>query len=163
MPGERRARQLAMAFERVYPKTLPERLAWWCRVLGVDRRRLLRMMGMSESEIKRQKNKSWETILEMDEWQDKGWWVEGKLHELLALFDYDWKALAARLHQTAQANGAKFSRRTRPWEGVPKGQAAPGGTGVETLLNELDRGGSESSSALIAYLSSDFAAGNRSP
>jgi hypothetical protein len=149
MPTHRKARQLATEFENVYPATLPERLAWWCHVLGVNRSRFLRMMGMSLDEAHRQANSSWEALLKNKEWQEHGWWVEGKLHDLLALFDYDWRALAERLHQNAQASGHE----TSPNGDIRKLAHVPGGKHGEVLLNQLARGGPQSFSALIAYLS----------
>ena len=113
MPTHKKARQLATEFERAYPETLSERLAWWCRILGINRFRFLRMMGLSSDEADNQKNKNWEAILKKKEWEENGWWIEGKLHDLLSLFDYDWKALAERLHQTASINGEKFTMGTR--------------------------------------------------
>src|SRR5438445_596381 len=101
MPTYKKARQLATQFENEYPETLPKRLAWWCRALGIDRARLLRMMGLSANEANGQK--SWEALLEQKEAEENGWWVEGKLHQLLIFFDYDWKTLANRLHQPLQA------------------------------------------------------------
>ena len=93
MPTQKMARELADAFEKAYPADLPERLRWWCRVLGIDRVRFLRMMGMSANEAKEKSSQDWKTILQDHDWLDRGRWVEGKLHELLSLFDYDWRAL----------------------------------------------------------------------
>lgn len=155
MPTHRKARQLATEFEKVYPEALPERLAWWCHVLGIHRARFLRMMGMSADEANTHKNESWEAILAKKEWEENGWWVEGKLHELVTLFDYDWRALAEQLHQTVQANGEELTRLTRPKEQIAKLQCAPNGDGSEALLNRLTEGGPQSFSALIAYLSSE--------
>jgi hypothetical protein len=153
MPTYTRARQLATAFENVYPQTLPERLAWWCHVLGINRPRFLRMLGMSADEANDQQNKSWEAILTKREWEENGWWVEGKLHELLALFDYVWQALAERLHQPVQANGEALPRVTRPPGDVAQRPYLPGGAGAEILLNQLAERGPQSFSALLAYLS----------
>ena len=55
MPTHEKARELADAFEAAYPEELPKRLQWWCRVLGIDRVRFLRMMGMSVIEAKEKK------------------------------------------------------------------------------------------------------------
>jgi len=155
MPAHRKARQLATEFENVYPTTLPERLAWWCHVLGIDRPRFLRMMGVSADEANGQKNKSWEAILKNKEWEENGWWVEGKLHELLALFDYDWKALAERLHQNVRASGEELTRVTRPQGDMAKTRSLPNDDGTEILLNELAKAGPQSFSALLAYLSGE--------
>jgi hypothetical protein len=113
MPTHARARQLAAEFENAYPDTLPERFAWWCRTLGIDRPRLLRMLGMSADEANSHKSSRWEAILDNKEWAENGWWVEGKLHELLALFDYDWRALAEWLHQTPQGDEEERARNAR--------------------------------------------------
>jgi hypothetical protein len=51
MPTHKKAQELADAFETAYPDELPERLKWWCRVLGIDRVRFLRMMGMSPASV----------------------------------------------------------------------------------------------------------------
>jgi hypothetical protein len=155
MPSHQKARQLATEFENVYPQTLPERLAWWSRVLGIARPRFLRMMGMSAEEASRQKDKNWEVILEKKEWEENGWWVEGKLHELLALFDYDWRALAERLHQAGPANGEEFNRVPRPKEDMARQPYLPSGDGTEVLLDQLTRAGPESFAALLAYLSGE--------
>src|SRR5436309_1665406 len=97
MPSQTKTRQLATKFDKAYPTRLSDRLGWWSRLLGIDRVRFLRMMGMSSAEAKREKNTSWDDVLKKKEWEENAWWVEGKLHELLALFDYDWNALAERL------------------------------------------------------------------
>jgi hypothetical protein len=161
MPTYKKARQLAKAFEAKYPKALADRLEWWSQVLGVNRQRFLRMMGMSADEANRQKDESWEAILKRKESEENGWWVEGKLHELLTLFDYDWKALAERLHQPLQANEKAATRVTRRKGDIVQLQYAPGGEGTEILLNQLAQGGPRSFSALLAYLS-DAASGNKS-
>jgi hypothetical protein len=159
MPTYRKARQLATEFENVYPEALPKRLAWWCRVLGVDRSRFLRMMGMSPDEAIRQANSSWEAILKKKECEEDGWWVEGKLHDLVALFDYDWKALAKRLHQTAEAHGQELNGATRKKRDIEKQAHVSSGKHAEVLLDQLAKGGPQSFSALIAYLSGGALAG----
>jgi hypothetical protein len=161
MPTYKKARQLAKEFENVYPAALSDRLQWWCHVLGINRPRFLRMMGLSADEANGQKNESWEAILKRKEWEENGWWVEGKLHELLALFDYDWKALANRLHQTVQANGEELTRVTRPKGDIVKLPYGPSGDGSEVLLNQLTKAGPQSFAALMAYLSGESLTGER--
>ena len=97
MPSHEKARELATKFEATYPETLPKRLTWWCHALGVMRPRLLRMMGLSAADATEQKDTTWTELFKNKELEENAWWVEGKLHDLLALFDYDWKALADRL------------------------------------------------------------------
>jgi hypothetical protein len=161
MPTHKKARQLAKEIENVYPESLAERLGWWCHVLGVNRPRFLRMLGMSTDEANSQKNKTWAEIVKTKRWRENGWWVEGKLHELLALFDYDWKALAGRLHQRANGQKEELTRVTRPQGDIAKLQCTANGDGTDILLNQLAKGGPQSFSALIAYLSGEVIPGGR--
>jgi hypothetical protein len=118
MPTEREVHRLARAFERVYPETLPERLQWWSDVLGIDRVRFLRVLGMTQEEANASRAVPWSEILKTRE--DQGWWVDGALGELLALFSYDWKAFASWFHQNeAQARraGGRNLRATLPGPG----------------------------------------------
>jgi hypothetical protein len=78
--------------------------------------------------------------------------VEGKLHDLLALFDYDWISLSDRLHHAADAWMEEPGRETRSRGDIVKRQYAPSNDGTETLLNQLTRGGPESFPALISFL-----------
>ena len=39
--------QMAAEFERDYPESLSDRLEWWAHVLGIDRVRLFRLLGLS--------------------------------------------------------------------------------------------------------------------
>lgn len=154
MPSYQKARELATKFDKEYPEALPDRLAWWCCVLGIDRSRFLRMMGMSADEARKEQNTSWSDLLKKKECEENAWWVEGKLHGLLALFDYDWKALSDRLHREADARrGDEPSRVKRQIGDIVKLQFIPSDDGAETLLNQLARGGPESFSDLISYLS----------
>lgn len=98
MPSYQKARERATKFDQEYPESLPDRLAWWCRVLGIDRARLLRLMGLSAREARKEQDARWSDLLQKKAWEEKAWWVEGKLHDLLVLFDYDWSPLTRRGH-----------------------------------------------------------------
>lgn len=152
MPSHEKARELALEFEKAYPEALAERLEWWCHVLGIDRPRLLRMMGMSAAEVRRQRDASWEDLFKKKEWEENAWWVEGKLHDLLALFDYDWKALSERLHHGTDTSREEQTKVQRKKGDITKLQYIPSNDGTETLLNQLAKGGPDSFSALITYL-----------
>ncbi len=152
MPSHEKARELATKFDEAYPETLPERLTWWCHTLGVNRLGLLRMMGLSAAEATKKKDTTWSELFQNEKWKENAWWVEGKLHDLLALFDYDWIALADRLHHGADALREEPSRVTRQKGDIVRLQYTPSHGGIETLLNQLARGGPESFPALIAYL-----------
>ena len=146
------SRALATKFDRAYPKPLSNRLAWWCHVLGINRPRFLRMMGMSADEATREKDTSWSDLLKKKKWEENAWWVEGKLHDLLALFDYDWTSLSDRLHHGADARREEPSHVTPRRGDIVKLQYVPSNDGTETLLNQLAKGGPESFPALISYL-----------
>jgi hypothetical protein len=147
-----KARQFATKFDKVYPPSLPERLAWWEDKLGINRSRFLQMMGMSAGEANREKDANWSDLLKKKEREENAWWVEGKLHELLALFDYDWIALAERLHHPPEAQRQEPSRVTRQRGDIVKLQYVPSNDGAEILLNQIATGGPESFPALISYL-----------
>src|SRR5579871_1144840 len=155
MPSHRKARELATKFDREYPEALPDRLAWWCRVLGIDRSRFLRMMGLSVAQARKEQNTSWSELLKKKEWEENAWWVEGKLSELLAMFDYDWKALSDRLHHEADAEKEEQSRVKGQEGDILKLRYGPSSNGTETLLNQIAGGGPESFSALMSYLAGE--------
>ena len=158
MPSYHEARKLATKFDKEYPETLPNRLAWWCRVLGIDRPRFLRMIGMSADEANKEQDTSWSDLLKKKELEENAWWVEGKLHDLLALFDYDWESLSERLHHETDARREERSRVKRQRGGIVELQYIPSNDGAETLLNQLAQGGPESFSALISYLARERSA-----
>lgn len=106
MPTYKKSKSLADAFEKAYPETLPARLAWWQKSLGIDRRRLLRTFGLSTEQAKADQGKTWAALLKDPEQAERGRLLEAKLYELLIRFDYDWKALAEYLHCPGQSNGA---------------------------------------------------------
>lgn len=153
MPSHEKAHELATEFEKAYPTTLAKRLEWWRQVLGINRPRLLRMMGMSADEARRQSDAGWDDVFKKKEWEENAWWVEGKLHDLLALFDYDWNALSNRLHHGANTSREEKTNEKRMKGDITKLQYIPSNDGTETLLNQLAKGGPGSFSALITYLS----------
>ena len=92
----RKTAELAKKFDAVYPEELSARLQWLCKVLDIDRVRLLRMIGMSAQEAAQRRNKDLKDLLKNPEWAQNAWLVEGTLHRLLALFHYDWHAWPAK-------------------------------------------------------------------
>ena len=107
---------------------------------------------MSAEEATRAKDTSWSDLLEKKELQENAWWVEGKLHDLLALFDYDSTSLSDRLHSGADTGREEPCRLTRQSGDIVRLQYVPSNNGTETLLNRLAQGGPESFPALISYL-----------
>jgi hypothetical protein len=151
MASQRRAAQLADEFAASYPDTLPRRLAWLAEHLRIDRSRFLRLIGLAPEEVEANFAASWEAIAER--WPEGAQWAEQLLSELIALFGYDWRALANRLHRPAESGA-----RPGP-EGVwrPAGQVgllptlAPR-VREETLLALLSQGGPDVHLWLIEYL-----------
>ena len=152
MPSQTIARQLAMKFDKAYPASLSKRLAWWCHELGIDRVHLLRMMGMSTEEAKSAQDVNWADLLKKKEWMENAWWVEGKLHALLALFDYDWNALSDRLHHPLETQRQEPNRVPHQNGDIVKIQYQPDKGGTDVLLSQISRGGPESYPALLSYL-----------
>lgn len=152
MPSYKKARSLASEFDKAYPENLPDRLEWWQHVLGINRVRLLRMMGMSAPKATKEKDTPWADLIEKGNWEENAWWVEGKLYELLAMFDYDWKALSERLHQSAETPPKEPTRVKRHKGDILKLQYVPSDDGNRILLNQLAKDGPESFSALLSYL-----------
>src|SRR5262249_39759726 len=94
----RKSAELARKFDAAYPEELSARMQWWSKALGIDRRRLLRMIGMSAAEARGRKRENLKKILTNPQWEANALLVEGGLHRLLALFHYDWHILADRIH-----------------------------------------------------------------
>jgi hypothetical protein len=145
--------ELAKRFDAAYPDELSARLLWWCAALGIDQARLLRLIGMSAPQAAQRKSVDLKEILKSPEWEEKARLVEGMLHRLLALFHYDWHALAERIHEpVAKAEGEEISRVNRRKGKVKRLRYTPNGTGSELLINRMVEGGPQSLSTLLAYL-----------
>src|SRR5258708_677559 len=100
MASQTRVARLADEFEASYPDTLPRRLEWLSNSLRIDRPRFLRLMGLAPGEVEQNLDAPWEVLAER--WEDRAWWIEELLCQLIARFGYDWKTLANRLHQLAE-------------------------------------------------------------
>ncbi len=138
-----RTENLAAKFDATYPEELSARLYWWRRTLGIDQTRLLRMIGMSADQARRKKGVELKDILERVEWRENAQLVEGCFHRLLALFNYDVRTLAERIHQPVKGRGEQEpSRLRRRSAEVPRLRYAPNGDPSEKLLiNGLAEGG----------------------
>jgi hypothetical protein len=144
---------LANKFDAVYPKELSARLRWWGKALGIDLVRLLRMIGMSSRQAAQKKSEDLNEILKSQEWEENARLVEGRLHRLLALFHYDWHALANRIHEPlVKAAGEEPSHATRRKGEVKRLRYTPNGDASDLLINRMAEGGPQSLSALLAYL-----------
>lgn len=155
MSGHQSPRSLAKKFSEGYPHDLPDRLEWWRSHLGIDRARLLRMMGFSATEAQQERDVPWEALLADNSRMERAWWVEGKLHELLALYDYDWNQLSRRLHQPIEVRRSELTRRPRSPGSVEKLRSVPEEPGAAILLSQIAEGGPTSFDALMRFLGAD--------
>jgi len=153
---------LAKKFDAAYPGELSARLRWWSKTLGIDRVRLLRMMGMSARQAEERKGEDIKEMLKSPDWEANAQVLEGGLHRLLALFHYDWHALAERIHgpvaETAQEEPSRVTRRKGE---VKRLRYTPDGDASDLLINRMAAGGPQSLSALLAHLAASPAGAGR--
>lgn len=143
----------ATRFEAEYPEDLPGRLLWWSKKLGIDRVRLLRMFGMSERQAKARKGEGLDRILKDPRREANALMIEGGLHRLLALYQYDVKALAEQIHRSlAPQETEEATRVTRRKGAVKRLPYRTNGDASELLLSRIAEGGPQLLSALEAYL-----------
>jgi hypothetical protein len=153
MPIYRKIDELANKFDAAYPAELSARLQWWCKALGIDRARLLRMIGLSAQEAARRTSQDLKEVLTSPVWEENAQLVEGSLLRLLSLFHYDWHALAKRIHEPVEpSDGEEPSRVTRRKGEVTRLQYTPRGAASDLLINRMVEGGPQSLSTLLAYL-----------
>jgi hypothetical protein len=144
MAAERRAARLGEEFDESYPDTLAGRLEWLADHLRIDRHCFLRLMGLAPDEVEANLPTSWQTIA--DRWGSRALWVEQILSQLIALFGYDWRALADRLHQLAETGQQPEPGRVERLQTVPPSRRE------ETLLALIGEGGPDVLTWLIEYL-----------
>jgi DNA-binding transcriptional ArsR family regulator len=111
MPTLEKVRELAANFERSYPEELPAQLAWWAKVLEIDRSHMLRLMGMDWLEIVRAGGRPWSKVIEAE--SDRAAWLEELLCQLVAIYSYDWSALSADLKREREAEQVSRLRARR--------------------------------------------------
>jgi hypothetical protein len=151
MAAERRAARLGEEFDASYPHTLPSRLEWLADHLRIDRPRFLRLMGLAPHEVEANLHAPWEVITER--WQEQARWVGELLCQLIALFGYDWRVLADRLHQPADAVArTELERVSQPAGSIDRLRAVPACDREATLLALISQGGPDVLVWLIDYL-----------
>ena len=96
MPTQDQVRQMVAEFEHEYPESLSDRLKWWARVLGIDRIRLFRLLGLSGAEAARTPLAALPQVVASHE--DLAEMVDEMLGQLLASFDYDLPAFRTAAH-----------------------------------------------------------------
>ena len=143
MPTQEQVDQRVAEFQQQVPEALPDRLAWWVRVLGIDRARLFRLLGLSGSEAPRTPLTALPRIVAAHE--DQAERLDDMLGHLLASwFDYDLTALRTALHDPTSEGTSPSA----PLPYTPSPQVQNG-----LLLNMIATGGPSALPALLAYLS----------
>ncbi|HEV3256492.1 MAG TPA: hypothetical protein VG013_06420 [Gemmataceae bacterium] len=151
MASQTRAARLADEFVASYPESLPRRLGWLSENLRIDRPRFLRQIGLAPDEVEKNLDTPWEVIAK--QWEDQAWWVEELLCQLIALFSYDWRTLANRLHQlAADANRPQPEYVSRPSGHVARLHTLPPADREKTLITLIAQGGPDALTWLIEYL-----------
>ena len=149
----RKMDEFARKFDAAYPEELPARLQWWSKTLDIDRVRLLRMIGMSARQATQKKDEDLKEILKSPDWEANARLVEGGLHRLLSLYQYDWPTLAERIHRPVkETEKPEASRVTRRKGAVKQLRDTPNGDAAGLLINRMAEGGPQSMSALLAFL-----------
>jgi hypothetical protein len=154
MPTQEQLRRWTEDFEREYPESLSDRLKWWAHVLGIDRIRLFRLLGLSGSEAARTPLTALPRVVEAQ--VDRAEMVDDMLGQLLASFDYDLHALSAALHQPVDPTPKEKEKgriKRRPGDVVPLPYTPGPQARRGILLNQIVAGGPFALRALQAYLS----------
>jgi hypothetical protein len=161
MLAYKKTEELAKEFDQAYPTELSARLEWWSQALGIDRVPFLRLLGMSARQASQFKSEDLKVVLERPEWEERAWLVEGRLHRLLSLFQYDWRTLAKRIHEPARSTAGEESAHLSRKGTVKHLTRPPNGDGSEMLINRIAEGGPQSLSDLLAYLAASQADAGR--
>jgi hypothetical protein len=158
----RKTAELAKKFDAAYPEELFARLEWWAKTLGIDRIRLLRMIGMSPREAVKRKGEDLKEIVASPDWEANAQLVEGGLNRLLSLFHYDWHMLADRIHgPVVEKEQTERSREGRRKGEVKQLQYKPNGNASDLLINRMAEGGPQSLPDLLAFLAGSTAGAGR--
>ena len=137
---ERISRQ-ARTFAKSYPKELPARLEWWGQALGIDRVRLLRMIGLSVREAALRKDDDLKEIVEDPEWADNALGLEGLLSLLLSLYQYDWHTLAGNIRKAAATRRGEASPAAGEEGAIQRLHARRNGKMSDVWVGRIHEGG----------------------
>jgi hypothetical protein len=148
----RKIEQNVRELEKSYPEGLAARLEWWCAALGIDRVRLLRMIGMSARQAARRKDDDLNEILKRREWADHALGLVELLGRLLSLYHHDLRAVAENIRRASMTRREETSQAARPRSGIKRPQARRNGKLSEILLDRIHQGGSQALTSLYGYL-----------
>jgi hypothetical protein len=157
----RKTEELANQFDAAYAEELSARLEWWSTTLGIDRVRLLRLIGLSARQAEKSQDTDLKAILQGPEWEANAQLLEGGLHRLLSLFHYDLHALAERLHGPSRGKKPEERSGVTSRKGESKRRRdTPKGAASDLVIHRLSEGGPQALPALLACLAT-FPAGTR--
>ena len=139
-------------FRKSYPEERAARLEWWGEALGIDRFRLLRMIGLPARQAAQRKDDDLKAIVESPEWADNALGLEELLARLLTLHHHDWRNLAEKIRESAKT----WREETSPAVGA-KGttkhpHARRNGKTSDVWADRIHEGGPEALGALSSYL-----------
>jgi hypothetical protein len=154
---ERNARE----FEKSYPEGLAAQLEWWREALGIDRVRLLRMIGMSARQAARRKDDDLNEIVESPRWADNALGLEGMLVRVLSFYHHDWRGLSEEIREAAAARREEASRPTGPASAIKRPHARRNGKASDIWADRIHQGGRQALTSLLHYLVEAEAEGSR--
>jgi hypothetical protein len=149
-------------FTKSYPEGRAERLAWWGEALGIDRVRLLRMIGLSRREAERRKDDDLKAIVESPEWADNALGVEELLARLLTLYKHDWRDLAEKIRESAKSWREQTSHAAGAKGAPQRLHARRNGKTSDDWAERIHEGGPDVLGALTSYLIVSQAEADRS-
>lgn len=161
MTAYQRVARNAREFTKSYPEGLAAQLEWWGEALGIDRIRLLRMIGLSRRQAARRKDEDLEAIVESPEWADNALGVEGLLARLVTLYQHDWRDLAEKMREAAKTQREETSHAAVPKAATQRPHARRNGKTSEVWAGRIHEGGPDALGALISYLITSQAEADR--
>ena len=152
MTISQRTKRTAGRSEKPYPEGLAERLEWWSEALGIDRVRLLRMIGLSARQAARRRDDDLKPIVESPEWADNALGLEGLLVRLVSLNHNDPRELMKWIRASAALQRPETSHATGPKRPIPRPHARRNGKASDVWVDRIQEGGPDALDALISYL-----------
>jgi hypothetical protein len=152
MTAYQRISRNAREFRRFYPEGLPARLEWWSEALGIDRARLLRMIGLSARQAARRKDDDLNAIVEDPEWADNAQSLEWMLCYLLSFYHHDWRDLAEKIRKAATTRREETSRAAGAQSAIKRSHARGNGKASDVWADRIHEGGDQALTSLISYL-----------
>ena len=138
--------------EKPYPEGLAARLEWWQEALGIDRVRLLQMIGLSARQAARRKDDDLKEIVEEREWADNALGLEGMLVHLLSFYHHDPRMLAESIRESAAARREETSRAAGAKGANKRPRDMRNGKASDVWAERIHEGGPDALGALISYL-----------